>query len=62
MNQFPDAEGSLSQKKKRDEEALAALEQAIRLDPDDADAYYNQGIALQNLERYEQALAAFEQA
>jgi tetratricopeptide (TPR) repeat protein len=43
-------------------EALAAYEQAIRLDPNDASAYTNKGIALRNLKRYEEALAAYEQA
>lgn len=31
------------------EEALAAYERAIRLNPNDADAYYNQGNVLQEL-------------
>jgi tetratricopeptide (TPR) repeat protein len=47
---------------KRYEEALAALEQAIRLDPNLARAYNGKGIALGNLKRYEEALAAYEQA
>jgi tetratricopeptide (TPR) repeat protein len=47
---------------KRYEEALAAYEQAIRLDPNFADAYYNKGIALNELKRHEEALAAYEQA
>ncbi len=44
------------------EEALAAYEQAIRLDPNSAVAYNGKGIALCDLERYEEALAAYEQA
>jgi tetratricopeptide (TPR) repeat protein len=44
------------------EEALAACEQAIRLDPNSARAYNNKGIALRNLKRYEDALKAYEQA
>jgi serine/threonine protein kinase len=44
------------------DEALVAFEQAIRLDPNDALAYYNKGVALNELKRYEEALAAFEQA
>ena len=47
---------------KRYEEALVACEQAIRLDPNDAWAYSNKSIALNNLKRYEEALVAFEQA
>jgi len=47
---------------KQYEEALAASEQALRLDPNYAIAYHNKGTALYDLERYEEALAAFEQA
>src|SRR5258708_4903130 len=39
---------------KRYEEALTAYEQAIRLDPNFADAYYHKGISLRTLKRYEQ--------
>ena len=46
----------------RSTEALAAYEQAIRLDPNFALAYYNKGVALRALKRYEEALSAFEQA
>jgi tetratricopeptide (TPR) repeat protein len=48
--------------RKRYEEALAAYEQAIRLDPKLASAYTNKGSALHNLKRYEEALVAFDQA
>jgi Flp pilus assembly protein TadD len=44
------------------EEALAAYEQAIRLDPNDAATYNNKGYILNELKRYEEALAACEQA
>jgi tetratricopeptide (TPR) repeat protein len=47
---------------KRYDEALAAYEQAIRLDPNYALAYYNKGNALYDLKRYDEALAAYEQA
>ncbi len=47
---------------KRYEEALAALEQALRLDPNEAPAYIGRGGVLLNLKRYEEALAAFDQA
>jgi len=55
-------EGNALSDLKRYEEALAAYEQAIRLDPNYAKAYYNIGVALYDLKRYEEALAAFEQA
>src|SRR6266567_1396800 len=47
---------------KRYEEALAAYEQAIRLDSNNAYAYINKGIILRNLNRYEEAFDAYEQA
>ncbi len=47
---------------KRYEEAIAAYEQAIRLNPNHATAYYNKGNALFNIKRYEEAIAAYEQA
>jgi serine/threonine protein kinase len=43
-------------------EALAAFEQALRLDPHFAAALFAKGNALYFLERYEDALLAFEQA
>ena len=42
--------------------ALAAYEQAIRLDPNSSIAYHNKGNALNELKRYEEALIAYEQA
>ena len=47
---------------KRYEEALAAYEQAICLDSNNAYAYINKGIILRNLNRYEEAFDAYEQA
>ena len=47
---------------KRHAEALAACEQALRLDPTSARAYNNKGVALGNLKRYAEALAVCEQA
>lgn len=44
------------------EEALAAFEQALRLDPHFADALFGKGNALYFLKRYEDALLAYEQA
>lgn len=47
---------------RRHEEALQAYEQAVRLEPDSADAYYNKGNALLCLGRYEEARDAYEDA
>ena len=44
------------------EEALAAYEQAIRLDSNYADAYNNKGNTLKTLKRHEEAKLAFEKA
>jgi tetratricopeptide (TPR) repeat protein len=55
-------EGEAHSSAKRYGEALAAYEQAIRLDPTDALAYRKKGVALEYLQRYEEALAACEQA
>jgi serine/threonine protein kinase len=54
-------EGNALNNLKRTEEALAAFEQAIHLDPNSAVAYHNKGNALYELKRYQEALAAFEQ-
>jgi protein-L-isoaspartate(D-aspartate) O-methyltransferase len=43
------------------EEALAAFEQAIRLDPNYIEAHQEKGMTLHNLKRYEEALEALEQ-
>ena len=45
---------------KRHAEALAAFDQAIRLDPNYARTYSNKGNALTDLKRHAEALAAFE--
>ncbi|SRR5712692_2694539 len=47
---------------KRYEEALNALEQAIRLDPGYAKAYHNKSLVLHDLKLYEKALVACERA
>jgi tetratricopeptide (TPR) repeat protein len=46
----------------RFEEALAAYDQALTLDPDDATVQNNRGTALASLGRFEEALAAYDQA
>jgi tetratricopeptide (TPR) repeat protein len=55
-------EGTTLHDLKRYEEALAAYEQAIRLDPNLALAYSNKGFALYGLKRYQEAGQAFEKA
>jgi WD40 repeat protein len=55
-------QGNSYSQAKRYEEALAAYEQAIRLDPNFARSYLNMGNALYNLGRYKEALQAYEQA
>jgi len=55
-------EGYTFRNLKHYKEALAAFEQAIRLDPNYTNAYNGKGSILYYLDRYEEALAAFEQA
>jgi Flp pilus assembly protein TadD len=54
--------GSALNDLKRYEEAIAAFDQAIRLNPNDATFYYGKGIALNDLNRYEEAKQVFEKA
>ncbi len=44
------------------EKALEAYEKATEIDPDYAEAWYNMGAILGNLDRYEESLKAFERA
>jgi tetratricopeptide (TPR) repeat protein len=55
-------EGEVFYSQKQYEEALAAFEQAIRLDPSYAKAYAKKGVVLWSLKRYKEALVAFDQA
>jgi tetratricopeptide (TPR) repeat protein len=55
-------EGTALYNLKRYDEAIAAYEQAIRLGPNYASAYYGKGLALYNLKHYDEAIAAYEQA
>src|SRR6266702_718618 len=55
-------EGNNHYNAKEYQEALAAYEQAIRLDPNYAFAYNGKGATLDDLKRFEEALAAYEQA
>jgi tetratricopeptide (TPR) repeat protein len=41
---------------------LPAYDKAIGLDQKDASAYYNKGVALGNLEKYEEAIACYDKA
>ena len=52
---------ALSDQKKL-EEAIAAYRQAIKLQPDDAVAYYNMGNALSDQKKLEEAIAAYRKA
>ena len=52
-------EGNVLSEAKRYEEALAAFEQAIRLDPYSAIAYASKGNLLRKLKRYNEAFIAF---
>lgn len=47
---------------KRYEEAIVAYDQAIKLNPNSATAYYNKGNVLSWLRRYQEALVTYEQA
>src|ERR687886_655861 len=42
--------------------AIADFNQALQIDPNDADTYYNRGYAQHTLGRYDQALADYTQA
>ena len=55
-------EGNSYSQSQRYEEALAAYEEAIRLEPNYALSYLNKGKALTELGRYSEALTAFDQA
>ena len=54
--------GNALQKLDRHEEALAAYDQAIALDPGAADAFNDRGTVLQYLQRYDEALASYDRA
>jgi len=47
---------------KRDDEALASLERALTLAPNDVRTHANRGFILRGLKRFDEALAAYEQA
>jgi Flp pilus assembly protein TadD len=46
----------------QNERAIQDLDEAIRLDPQDADAYYNRGVAYQHLGMTEESERDFEKA
>jgi tetratricopeptide (TPR) repeat protein len=43
-------------------EAIKAYDKAIRLDPNDAAAWYNKGLALSDQGKYDEALKAYDEA
>lgn len=43
-------------------EGLELLDKSIDIQPNDAQAHYNRGLALQNLERYQDAIASYEKS
>jgi type IV pilus biogenesis/stability protein PilW len=55
-------EGTALLEQGRHEEAVRAIQESIRLKPDDEDAYYNLGIALARSGREDEAVAAYRQA
>lgn len=56
------ARGILAYEEKRYEEALSALAEALRLDPNNVDALYYTGLANIALKRFDRAVEALEQA
>jgi serine/threonine protein kinase len=55
-------EGNAFFKLKQYKEAIKAYEEAVQLDPNNAVAYRNKGVALNDLGRYEEAIKAYEEA
>src|SRR6266516_7737793 len=53
-------EGTALSNLTRDEEAIAAFDQAIRLNPDYAEAYYGKGYALDQLQKPKEAQQCYE--
>ena len=53
---------NILQSLEKDEESLACVDEALRLQTDYTEAYVSRGIALHRLERHVQALGAFDQA
>ncbi|MEH1779120.1 MAG: tetratricopeptide repeat protein, partial [Nostoc sp.] len=42
--------------------AIASYDQALKFQPDKDEAWYNRGIALRKLGRFEEAIASYDQA
>ena len=53
--------GAVLRTKGKMSESLYAKHRAVELDPQDADAHSNMGLALQDLHRYEEAIASYEE-
>lgn len=49
-------------KLQRYDEAIAAYRQALQLQPQDATAWFGQGLAQARLKHYEEAIAAYDRA
>jgi tetratricopeptide (TPR) repeat protein len=43
------------------EEAVKAYDEAIKLDPDFADAWYKKGVALKNRGKYDETIMAYDE-
>jgi tetratricopeptide (TPR) repeat protein len=56
------AKGQVAYHQGRYEEAQTLLEQAVKVDPEDAEAHYSLGVVLKRLERWDEAAVAFEAA
>ena len=54
--------GNLMVAAKEYEAAIASYDQALKIKPDDQEAWYNRGYALGNLERLEAAITSYDQA
>ena len=53
---------ALPQEERSWEEAIAECDEAIRLNPSDADAYFNRGVAYDNVGQFDRAIGDYDQA
>jgi Tfp pilus assembly protein PilF len=54
--------GALELQRKNNEAAVRLIRQALKLNPQSAAVHFNVGVALRQLERYEEALDSFDRA